>query len=63
MKSVERVPIITPNNIANVKLRIVSHPNTKMHIKTIAVLNDVLIVRDNVLFRASLMTINLSRFG
>ena len=63
MKSVERVPIITPNNIANVKLRIVSPPNTKMHIKTIAVLNDVLIVRDNVLFRASLMTINLSRFG
>ena len=63
MKSVERVPIITPNSMANVKLRIVSPPNTKIHIKTIAVLNDVLIVRDNVLFRASLMTINLSRFG
>ena len=57
------VPITTPRIIANAKLRILSPPNTKIHNNTINVLNEVLIVRANVVFSESLNSKRLLRFG
>ena len=63
MNKVEYVPTIIPNNIAKVKLRIVSPPNKKIHKRTIAVLMVVLKVLERVLFIASFITAFLSRDG
>ena len=54
--SVEYVPTMIPSRIANVKLRIVLPPRIKIQSTTTNVVNDVLNVRDNVEFKASLIT-------
>lgn len=63
MKSEDKVPNTTPRIIANEKLRMLSPPSMKIHINTIKVLKDVLIVRANVVFSEVLKSSNLLRFG
>ena len=50
MKIEESVPNITPSNIANEKLRVLSPPKQKIQSSTMSVENDVLIVRARVSF-------------
>ncbi len=63
MKIEDRVPKMTPSNIANEKLRMLSPPRRKMQSNTTKVVADVLMVRANVWFSESLNSDMRSRFG
>ena len=54
MKMEEQVPITTPRIMAKAKLRILSPPKKKIHNNTTNVVNEVLMVRVNVVFKESL---------
>ena len=54
MKMEEQVPITTPRIMAKAKLRILSPPKKKIHNNTTNVVNEVLMVRVNVVFQESL---------
>ena len=51
MKMEEQVPITTPRIMAKAKLRILSPPKKKIHNNTTNVVNEVLMVRVNVVFK------------
>ena len=54
MKMEEQVPITTPRIMAKAKLRMLSPPKKKIHNNTTNVVNEVLMVRVNVVFKESL---------
>ena len=62
-KSDEQVPYITPRIIANEKLRMLSPPRKKMKSNTSNVVNEVLIVRANVVLSELLKRSFLSCLG
>lgn len=60
---VARVPVITPNNIANVKLRMDSPPRMKIHNSTNKVEPEVMMVRLNVVLMDWLTRVKKSWLG